>query len=323
MKDIAAELGVSVATVSRALRNDPRQSAAMRTQVQAVARRLGYSPDPFISAWVSRRWDKTGRELGTIAFINTYSAGVWADLLGGAEARVRLHGYRLEVFKLKGGGTQTKRLSRILASRGIRGVCIGPLAEKGNLSLEWAQFACATIGHSLEHPHLHRASPDQFQGMGLALQTALAAGHRTIGLCLDSRVNTKVNGSWQARALLFAGQHPECRVPVLLADKSQTKDSFARWFRRHKPDVIVGSDDFVVRWARELGFTVPVYVLAWNPSCGCAGVDERRPEVGAAAIDLIVEQLRRNERGVPAVPKLVQIEGVWREATVRTASAVR
>jgi len=323
MKDIAAEIGVSVATVSRALRNDPRQSAAMRAQVQAVATRLGYRPDPFISAWVSSRWGRTERELGTIACIHVQSGGIWSQLLAGAEARAQVHGYRLEEFKIKEAGVTMTRLSRILVSRGIRGVCIAPLPEKGMLTLDWAEFACATIGHSLENPHLHRASPDQFQGMGLVLQKVRAEGYRNIGLCLDRRVNIKVNGNWQARALLFAEQNPDCRLNVLLVDKAKAKEEFVRWFKRCRPDVLVGSEDFVVRWAKELGLAVPIRLLAWSAESGCAGVDERRGEVGAAAIDLIVEQLRRNERGVPEVPKLVLIEGVWREAAGRTAIAAR
>ena len=314
MKDIAAAVGASVATVSRALRDDPRQSAEMRGKVRDVAKRMGYSPDPFISAWVSRRWGKAERELGTIAWITVHSERIsWGEFRSGAEERARRQGYRLEEFKLKDPGMKTARLNRILSSRGICGVCVAPLPERGRLAMDWDRFASAAIGHSLEDPHLHRVSPDQSQGMELALRKVEAEGYRKIGLCLDGRVNIKVNCNWQARALLFAEQHADCRVRLLMVDKFQSRDKFARWFKRERPEVIVGSDGFVVRWAGELGLKVPIRLLAWSRSEGCPGVDERRAELGAAAIDLVIEQLRRNERGVPAVPKLVLIEGVWRE----------
>ena len=321
MKDIATDLGVSTATVSRALRDDPRQSAAMREKVRSVAGRLGYSPDPFISAWVSRRWNKVERELGTIAWVTVHAEHIsWDEFRSGAEARARQQGYRLEEFKLRDTEAKTDRLNRILSSRGICGVCIAPLPKKGRLSLLWDNFACATIGHSLEEPHLHRVSPDQSQAMELALQKVSAEGYRKIGLCLDRRVNIKVNCNWQARALLFAAQHPACFVTTLMVDKFQSRDAFEKWFIRERPEVIVGSDGFAVRWARELGLKVPLRLLAWTASEGCPGVDERRTKLGAAAVDLIIEQLRRNERGVPAVPKLVLIEGVWREAEVKESA---
>ena len=45
-QDIANRLGVSVTTVSLALRNDPQVSAEMRIQVRAVTQELGYTYRP-------------------------------------------------------------------------------------------------------------------------------------------------------------------------------------------------------------------------------------------------------------------------------------
>ena len=45
MKDIARELGISVATVSRALRDSPRISEGRRRMVQQYARDHNFSPN--------------------------------------------------------------------------------------------------------------------------------------------------------------------------------------------------------------------------------------------------------------------------------------
>ena len=42
LKDLAKECGVSVATVSKALNNQPDISAATRERVRAAAHRMGY-----------------------------------------------------------------------------------------------------------------------------------------------------------------------------------------------------------------------------------------------------------------------------------------
>ncbi len=47
LKDLASELGVSIATVSRALRNSPEIGAEMQARVKELARRLNYRPNPF------------------------------------------------------------------------------------------------------------------------------------------------------------------------------------------------------------------------------------------------------------------------------------
>ena len=47
LKDLAHELGVSIATVSRALRNSPEIGQEMQMKVKELAKRLNYRPNPF------------------------------------------------------------------------------------------------------------------------------------------------------------------------------------------------------------------------------------------------------------------------------------
>lgn len=47
LKDLAARLGVSIATVSRALRNSHEVGDEMKAKIQALARELNYRPNPF------------------------------------------------------------------------------------------------------------------------------------------------------------------------------------------------------------------------------------------------------------------------------------
>ena len=45
LKDLAAKLGVSIATVSRALRNSPEIGQEMQQRVKALAKELNYRPN--------------------------------------------------------------------------------------------------------------------------------------------------------------------------------------------------------------------------------------------------------------------------------------
>jgi len=55
LKDLAAELGLSVAAVSMALRNNREIAAATRERVKAKAAELGYRPDPTLRALADYR----------------------------------------------------------------------------------------------------------------------------------------------------------------------------------------------------------------------------------------------------------------------------
>lgn len=47
LKDLARELGVSVPTVSRALKDSPEISADLRARAKQLAQELNYRPNPF------------------------------------------------------------------------------------------------------------------------------------------------------------------------------------------------------------------------------------------------------------------------------------
>src|SRR5690606_32730636 len=58
LRNVALEAGVSVATVSRALRNDREVSRKTAQHIQSLARRLGYRPDPALASLAAYRSSK-------------------------------------------------------------------------------------------------------------------------------------------------------------------------------------------------------------------------------------------------------------------------
>jgi LacI family transcriptional regulator len=59
-------------------------------------------------------------------------------------------------------------------------------------------------------------------------------------------------------------------------------------------------------------------LLDWHKQYGeIAGADQNNRLVGEAAVDILLGQLRRNERGLPAHPRTTLIKSSWRDgATV-------
>lgn len=87
IKDVAAEAGVSVATVSRALNGHPSVSAAARARVLAAVETLGYRPNALAR---SLRTDQT-RTLGLV--ISDVMNPYFTELARSVEEEARALGY--------------------------------------------------------------------------------------------------------------------------------------------------------------------------------------------------------------------------------------
>lgn len=93
MKDIARDLGVSVATVSRALKDSPRISEAKRREIQEYAREHNFLPN-VIAETLRKSRVQPNKVIGVIVpqFIHYY----FASILKGVEEASR-RGYRIMV----------------------------------------------------------------------------------------------------------------------------------------------------------------------------------------------------------------------------------
>jgi DNA-binding LacI/PurR family transcriptional regulator len=94
MKDIARDLGVSVATVSRALKDSPRISEEKRKQIQEYAREHNFFPN-VIAETLRKSRVQPNKVIGVIVpqFVHYY----FASILAGIEEEASRRGYRIMV----------------------------------------------------------------------------------------------------------------------------------------------------------------------------------------------------------------------------------
>ena len=92
MKDIARKFGVSVATVSRALKGNTRISEETRNKITAYAREHNFSPNLMAE---SLRSNKTMKIIGVI--LPQFTHFYFSSVLSGIEDEALRHGYRLLV----------------------------------------------------------------------------------------------------------------------------------------------------------------------------------------------------------------------------------
>ena len=84
---MAEQLGVSIATVSRALRDSHEVGEEMRTKIQALAKKLNYRPNPFAQSL--RR--KTPKVIGVV--VPNLVTHYYAAVLDGIEDYATKAGY--------------------------------------------------------------------------------------------------------------------------------------------------------------------------------------------------------------------------------------
>ena len=94
MKDIAAHFGISVATVSRALKDSPRISAERRAAIQQYAREHNFTPN-LIAESLRHSRIQPMKVIGVI--IPEFAHYYFSSILSGIEEEASAHGYRIMV----------------------------------------------------------------------------------------------------------------------------------------------------------------------------------------------------------------------------------
>ena len=94
MKDIAAHFGISVATVSRALKDSPRISVERRAAIQQYAREHNFTPNMIAESLRHSRIQPM-KVIGVI--IPEFAHYYFSSILSGIEEEASAHGYRIMV----------------------------------------------------------------------------------------------------------------------------------------------------------------------------------------------------------------------------------
>jgi DNA-binding LacI/PurR family transcriptional regulator len=315
------------------LQGHPSIPAATVARVRGIAVKIGYKPDlrvRTLMARISQRRALPEREI--LAFVHVslprkegkpeaHPHYYHRAIFEGARQRAEELGAVLEEFRLEESGLTPLRLAQILRTRGITGIIFSPSALDlvVNLNWEWHHFACAIIGNTEWVPLLHRAGHNHFRSMWLALQQLRQEGFERPAAIINRNVHERIHGMHFAA---FLANH-------LLQEKASSLVQFGLpgevsrlrpWTGKLKPDALIVSWQVDAGGVRALQKIAPtarrMVTLDWRAQGALAGMDACHEEIAARAVELVVAQLHRNERGVPTHPTTLLLDGIWRaEAT--------
>jgi DNA-binding LacI/PurR family transcriptional regulator len=321
--EIAKELGVSVMTVSLALRNSPRLAEETRRRVREVAERLGYQPDPALSALVShRRQAQIKRDWATLALVTNWrTADGWRGTYiqrmfeGAAERALRI-GYRLEPFWL-GEYRSQAQAARVLSARGVRGLLFAPPPTGvARLRFPWHGFACVALGGALIRPRLHRVAHDYAASAELAVHELARRGYRRIGLLMNERTERITEHRTSAMFASSCARDRRILDSWTLLTKDQDDARVVAEVGRRRPDCVLTLHPHYHALLAKAGVSIPgelgfasLHIPAHMPTL--AGIDYGAREIGAAGVDRVHGLLERNELGLPARPSNHLLPGNW------------
>jgi LacI family transcriptional regulator len=325
--DVAAAAGVARSTVSRALKNHPSIPEETRKRIAQVAAQIGYRENPYVTANMQRvRSAQPLRSQALIAFITPYPLREWSrevpsyrKIYDAAKQRASELGFEMDPISILDQSLSGRRCNDILVARGVDGVLVGPFENPFvRLKLDWRRFSVATLGFAHVNPRFSHAAPNHYHNMCLAIRKLHRLGYRRIGLAIPARADSYAQGTFQAAYLLYSSKvAPKYRVPEFVTDAANWSDGpFLKWYMENRPEAIICLTQHVPVWLAQHKIDVPgevgmVILSRHENEPDWSGIDQHTGLVGSAGVEIVAEQLMLNQRGCPAYPKTVFIEGEW------------
>ena len=180
LKDIAGRAGVSVMTVSKALRGEPDVSAATRERIKQLARQMGDVPDSAAQGLCSR----TSKLFRVV--VSSLSNPIFTRMLVALEEHAQEAGYDLVFGQTMNRSDREEACVRRLLSRRVDGVFISPVYRiEQEAPIYRELLARGTPVVLLGHPATFcnaftSVAPDDLLGSYHVTQHLLSLGHRRI-----------------------------------------------------------------------------------------------------------------------------------------------
>ncbi len=172
IKDIAKRAEVSPSTVSRALKNHPRISAAMCDRIQTLAHEMGYVPSEAARLLV-------GQQTPTIGVaIPDFSDPFYMNMLMGIEEVAIAHQHELFVGSFNQDLHRQRKLFDAFDQKRLAGVVVaGSLVDAAYLSRAQANAPAVLVNH---YDYPHAVAVDQKRGISKAVNHLVSLGHQRI-----------------------------------------------------------------------------------------------------------------------------------------------
>jgi DNA-binding LacI/PurR family transcriptional regulator len=330
---VARRAGVSVSTASRCLSGAAKVAKSTQLRILAAATATGYHHNTLVGQVMSAtRRGAAQNHLGNIAFVtpvaDSHEWRATPTLCRNWEAareRAESFGFGITEFTLSSRGMTGRRLGEILTARGMFGVLLAAFPmEPHEISLPWDDFAFVQVGHRIKSPRLDCVLSDHAEAVTMAARTIAGCGCRRIGLAIEKYQDEITGGRWSLGYAGLRATMPDlAEIPALLPAQMNA-DLFLEWVDRYEVECVLTLSTFrnepnhMEAWLAKLGRCVPqdiglISLDVTSVHADWSGVEQHSEEIGRAAVDLLFSKLQAGERGVPRLPRTLQVHGHWHD----------
>ena len=324
LKDLAEELGLSVATISLGLRHAGNISEKTCRRIEEAAARRKYKPNPHAAALSSgnRSKAKHGVPLAILRMPLVADGCLYPidSFVDGIKARSEVLGYRSEVFTLKNPALLQKQL-KILYSRGFLGVFLPPIGEAAHsVRSEWSPFSVLACGRYDQVSPFHTVRQELFESTRWALNEVFRRGYSRLGVALNMHSRPIVEDFERLAATSVCEMGRGGRISVLKTGLEEDPGGYLDWCKKGGFDAIAG---FGVAHYYDLlksGLRIP-------EDCGFIALHGERGRWGGKITSLIPQyrhagcvaanrmdsMIRQRERGIPEAPEQISLKTHWQE----------
>ena len=263
LEDIGRMAGVSRSTVSRVLNDQTSVSPEVRTRVQEVIRRTGYTPNVAARSLVSGRSGVIGLVIPS-RVRNVFEDPYFARLIQGISAASNQSGKTLSLFLFQTEAEEGALYPRVITSGYLDGLIVTATRMSDPLMARMASREVPVV--MIGRPDVEGVSYVNVDNRGGAMQAAIHLcnlGYQRIGL-LGAPVSTtagldRLNGFVEGLAICGLALHPSLRADGDFSEASGYQAMLE--LIPHNPEAVFAASDTMavgaLRALRESGTKVP------------------------------------------------------------------
>lgn len=325
LTDVGRLAGVSATSASLALRNDPRITPATKARIVAAAKKLGYVPDPLLSALVARRIrQRTPQTMANMAALLDdgwlHHDGGWLEpLYQGMERACQQLGYHLDILNIQHDLLSHPKPDQVLYNRGIRGLVILPLYHPHlSLPLDWNRYSFVAMGTPLDKLVSHHTGTNLFASVTLVCNKLRELGYCRVGVAHPVRFERRICYEWTGSLYKESLTHPDFFVAPPYLPEEHNPDDFINWVRQHQLECVLSNSPIAVyENLQQNGLKVPrdVGVVALSRNAETmhhfSGVAQHLDLTAETSVRYVHQLILKGETGMPAFHTDIRMAPDW------------
>jgi DNA-binding LacI/PurR family transcriptional regulator len=184
IQQIADELNVSNASVSRALNDRPGVSEDLRARILQRARELDYQPNITARALATSQTFSIGFFVAEKPGLSTHTDPFYGEILHGVEQASGSSDYHITIGTLSREILESPKDFRFTREKRVDGMILaGPdIPASFILAMQGTDLPVVLVDNRLEHSGINCVNSDDEHGAFLAAQKLITLGHRFIGI---------------------------------------------------------------------------------------------------------------------------------------------